>query len=195
MVAESRPLTHCPVCRYDLTGLPRNYRCPECGFEYDGTTLVWRTPIIPRALLLVGWLLVYAVAQHRCDVLLIRGLGFHPRDATLIVLFLSAVLPFVGLFHPSGLIIVGARGVTFRFPLGSFHFVPWRQFRVEPTRLDLYQGTGCSEHSLVLPATGLSWRRRRRLHAVIAERWRTNYPMNGERARHNDTSPGGADTA
>jgi len=36
-----QPLTHCPVCKYDLTGLPKNHRCPECGFEYDETMLVW----------------------------------------------------------------------------------------------------------------------------------------------------------
>ena len=28
----SAPVTHCPKCWYDLTGLPSN-RCPECGNE------------------------------------------------------------------------------------------------------------------------------------------------------------------
>lgn len=28
-------LTHCPICRYDLTGLPDQHRCPECGYDYD----------------------------------------------------------------------------------------------------------------------------------------------------------------
>ncbi len=35
-------LTHCPACFYELAGLPRRHRCPECEFEYDETTsLVW----------------------------------------------------------------------------------------------------------------------------------------------------------
>ncbi len=28
-------LTHCPICKYDLTGLPDQHRCPECGYDYD----------------------------------------------------------------------------------------------------------------------------------------------------------------
>ena len=32
----------CPACGYSLRGLPDSYRCPECGFEYDERTRVWR---------------------------------------------------------------------------------------------------------------------------------------------------------
>lgn len=35
-----QPLNNCPICNYDLIGLPKNHRCPECGFEYDEGTLV-----------------------------------------------------------------------------------------------------------------------------------------------------------
>jgi len=38
---SGEPLTNCPACRYDLTGLPADHRCPECGFEYDETTIMW----------------------------------------------------------------------------------------------------------------------------------------------------------
>lgn len=43
------PIDSCPACCYPLTGLPGVYRCPECGFEYDEATIVfkpsspWRT--------------------------------------------------------------------------------------------------------------------------------------------------------
>jgi hypothetical protein len=30
----------CPVCEYDLAGLPAAHACPECGFEYDERTIV-----------------------------------------------------------------------------------------------------------------------------------------------------------
>jgi hypothetical protein len=33
-------LTNCPKCCYSLTGLPKRWRCPECGFEYDDRTFV-----------------------------------------------------------------------------------------------------------------------------------------------------------
>jgi len=36
-----KPLTACPQCRYDLTGLPRTHTCPECGFEYDESMRAW----------------------------------------------------------------------------------------------------------------------------------------------------------
>src|SRR5262245_9572811 len=36
------PLSHCPDCNYDLHGLPPAHRCPECGFEYDEHTCVWK---------------------------------------------------------------------------------------------------------------------------------------------------------
>lgn len=36
-----RNLERCPVCNYNLTGLPVAHQCPECGFEYDEHTRVW----------------------------------------------------------------------------------------------------------------------------------------------------------
>jgi hypothetical protein len=35
-------LSHCLDCGYSLTGLPTRHRCPECGWEYDQFTRVWR---------------------------------------------------------------------------------------------------------------------------------------------------------
>lgn len=40
-----QPLERCPMCRYSLQGLPSAYRCPECGFEYDEYTRLWRRSI------------------------------------------------------------------------------------------------------------------------------------------------------
>ncbi len=35
-------LTQCPACDYSLTGLPAEWRCPECGFAYDDRTFVMK---------------------------------------------------------------------------------------------------------------------------------------------------------
>jgi len=38
-------LTHCPICKYDLTGLPDQHHCPECSFEFDrNSTLIQLEP-------------------------------------------------------------------------------------------------------------------------------------------------------
>ena len=36
------PIVACPACNYPLTGLPTAHRCPECGFEYDEATIVFK---------------------------------------------------------------------------------------------------------------------------------------------------------
>jgi hypothetical protein len=38
-VEDSRP---CPMCGYEMRGLPEVYNCPECGFECDPLTVVFR---------------------------------------------------------------------------------------------------------------------------------------------------------
>ena len=33
-------IANCPLCDYDLKGLPTEHKCPECGYEYDNATIV-----------------------------------------------------------------------------------------------------------------------------------------------------------
>ncbi len=40
--ATTGHLSHCLECGYSLEGLPTHHRCPECGWEYDQYTRVWR---------------------------------------------------------------------------------------------------------------------------------------------------------
>ena len=73
MEVTSAPLTHCPICRYDLSGLPKDHHCPECGFEYDASMRVWIArparwwSYIPAGCLSVmllgsfGWMFLFAV--------------------------------------------------------------------------------------------------------------------------------------
>ena len=49
MDESSKPLKRCPVCRYDLRGLPTEHRCPECGMAYDSTMRIWREGVSNRA--------------------------------------------------------------------------------------------------------------------------------------------------
>lgn len=36
------PIDACPNCSYALHGLPEAHRCPECAFEYDEATIVFK---------------------------------------------------------------------------------------------------------------------------------------------------------
>jgi hypothetical protein len=36
------PIDACPNCSYALHGLPQAHRCPECAFEYDEATIVFK---------------------------------------------------------------------------------------------------------------------------------------------------------
>lgn len=54
---KAQPLTAkiCHRCGYDLSGLPEDHRCPECGLRYDADTRSWRPsePWIQSAALLM----------------------------------------------------------------------------------------------------------------------------------------------
>lgn len=48
-------LTHCPICKYDLTGLPDRHKCPECAFEFDRNCDLLQLEPVPRWL---RWFLI-----------------------------------------------------------------------------------------------------------------------------------------
>ncbi len=89
MNAGGDPITKCPMCRYDLSGLPKNHQCPECGFEYDETMRVWyvrKTTWWTNLLLL----LVYLIGVF--SLLDISILGISTPTTTSIYLQVGAVL-------------------------------------------------------------------------------------------------------
>ena len=65
------PLERCPLCRYALRGLPREYRCPECGFLYDAQTRVWRA--FPSRMIYVG-AVTWSIFLLICGSGIVRGL-------------------------------------------------------------------------------------------------------------------------
>ena len=84
----------CPVCSRPLTGLAPPNRCPECGFEYDADTRVWRSgetwgrvAVVYTAYgLIVGTI---AAAIYR--------LGSDQAPYPALPLLLALVIPVVGL--------------------------------------------------------------------------------------------------
>jgi hypothetical protein len=168
MNITSQPLAHCPVCRYDLTGLPKNHRCPECGFEYDETMQVWSMPAVPRWVLAVVAMLSGVFFLSWLSGPFVTGLGLNVRDTPVVILVLAGVVPFIGVFYPRGFVLAGRTGLTYRFPLCRARSLPWSQIRVSPTHQRVFRVRDGKEEFLLLPSVGLHWRRRRLLHAEIA---------------------------
>lgn len=173
MSADGEPIRHCPVCRYDLTGLPKDHRCPECGFEYEESMRMWRMAVVPPWLCIaLGFVLVLLLGVWLRPTL--RGpLNFRTSEATLIVLGLGCVVPFILAFYPRGSIVLGRSGMCYRFPFRPARVLKWSQLRVTPTqKLMLHVGPDGVEGIVVLPTFGMNWRKRRRFHTRIEQRWR-----------------------
>lgn len=170
MAHNSQLPTHCPVCRYDLTGLPKNYTCPECGFEYDETMRVWFMPVIPRwVLFLAGVLIALALsATAQFGQLLTNVFGLKSRDVPVVLFALAAIVPFIGLFYPRGWVAAGRKGIAYRFPLCAPHVLSWSEIQFSSTRQRLFRVRNGRRSLVTLPTIGLPWRRRVRLHGQIA---------------------------
>jgi len=69
-ILDAPPLLQCPQCEYSLRGLPARHRCPECGFEYDEYTRVWK-PRRPWA--------IYVLASFPLMILVLNLSNFRIR--------------------------------------------------------------------------------------------------------------------
>lgn len=109
------PLERCPVCRYSFHGLPDAYRCPECGFEYDEHTRVWRPKRI--GILRGLWLPIFLIA----DVALLLFFGvLSPMLWLFMVIggaFVAAVsaIPWYANWRSLPFVAVAPRGIVYRW--------------------------------------------------------------------------------
>ena len=80
-----KPLTRCPQCTYSLKGLPADHRCPDCGFEYDVETAMWKGRLDGKEISAY----VFAICMV-IGIFLSRLLGtpFPPRSALRVALLL-----------------------------------------------------------------------------------------------------------
>jgi len=117
--------TLCPKCDYDLQGLPASHACPECGFEYDSYTRVWRDvrwkQRLKRGVNIVffglGLLLLFGSLQQ-----------FWAGSAGLgVMLFFQAAFGgiVVTVLNPPHTIAVTPAGILRRRPLWPLRCTPW----------------------------------------------------------------------
>lgn len=117
-----RGMDRCPVCDYSLAALPSDYRCPECGFEYDRHTRVWRVGRedfgfgrVGLAALAVaaGTMVAGFCVQLVFDIKMLTGRMRPPPVFLPIVVAASAALACWRHERPR-VVAVGAAGLTFR---------------------------------------------------------------------------------
>lgn len=136
MNASGEPITKCPVCRYDLTGLPKNHTCPECGFEYDETMRIWLGPK-------PGWTL--AILSSVPTILLL-GMLFYagikartPMPAYVYAMFcsggllVSCIILVITVLErrTSSFMIVSHKGLYLK-GVRQLRFTPWNELSVPP---------------------------------------------------------------
>lgn len=170
MATRFDPLRRCPVCRYDLKGLPANHNCPECGFTYDDTMQIWWVPVLRGWVLFVAWVAAFTVLNLRFTGFFQNGLGLSRAETAAALSVVSAVVPFAGLFFPRGFVAAGREGLSYRFPWRPVRFIPWDVLRVGRRLRIVYRvhkGVGIP---LRLPTGGLPGKRRRAIHGRISDR-------------------------
>jgi len=116
-------MTTCPQCDYDLAGLPEEYTCPECGFEYD---------IHASVIKLTARRLYYKDFTHHAIgavllIMLLSGVvGASPIIAAIPVLLLLP--PIYRILMSTGKPVhmaLNRRGIYFDCPRMRGRFVGW----------------------------------------------------------------------
>lgn len=123
---------HCPLCNYALTGLPSPDACPECGFRYDESTMLWMgNPRTRQRATLTKFVSIWLI-------LMLGGLwlGGFSLSASNILLSVPLLLGIALLLYYTAVgfrripfACVSTDGVCYRYPNGRPHMIPWSQIR------------------------------------------------------------------
>jgi hypothetical protein len=172
----TEPLLECPVCRYDLRGLPQKHRCPECGFEYDETTYVWPRggvqyfSLLPTVLFFTLLFSFFGILQ------LVRG-GIRSGTDSLTVL--NAALSLFGFFlwvkfwRSRPFLAVSASGIAYRMPLRAVRSIPWNEIEIAGSSASfrILRLTQAKRKPVRLPDAWVRQRGRADIHHELLGRW------------------------
>lgn len=142
MSASGEPITICPVCRYDFTGLPKNHTCPECGFEYEESMRIWYARLPPKTFLLFLFFLLAITPFGMLSVISFQKTGSFvpPRNVlfrmTPMVLLASLPLqlcfavPLMIMHRRRPFVLVGENAIYIRYMLARIHKFSWQELSV-----------------------------------------------------------------
>ena len=135
-------LERCPLCDYDLSGLPREHICPECGFEYDKETIVlpcwvtkegqknWRQRAVNSAVVIGGVFLfiVCAGVLGPSQPALVAGF-FIAMLVLIVTATLLSKLIFPKPSRSDWVLTISPSGLGFRIRMtGRSSVTPWSEF-------------------------------------------------------------------
>lgn len=114
----------CPLCDYDLTGLPAEHTCPECGFKYDRHTTAVKLAARKR-----HYIGLASVAGYGLFMLYLAFRVSNPGDnfllGIILVSLMVATYHFVrAMGHPSRLVLSRA-GIRFDHPELHVDVIRW----------------------------------------------------------------------
>lgn len=120
----ARRLGKCPICSYNLRGLPSTHRCPECGWFYDAQTRIWR-PLKPKVIF--GGFVGLIVGSSQ-----LVQFVFHapPLWIPACVLWVG-LMSFIGwrcylLYKRGQFVCVGPDGIRYRLQKAETQLILWK---------------------------------------------------------------------
>lgn len=124
-------IQHCPLCGYEIRGLPEAHTCPECGFEYDEHSVAFT--VLPRFSVSDGVLCAIVTAA---TPIVSNALTNGPWAFSVIAcstFLLSAIVLFRMYLHRRKL-AVGPRTVGLRIGAGPVLLIPLSEIDLERDR-------------------------------------------------------------
>ncbi len=167
-------LTECPACHYDLTGLPKTHRCPECGFEYDETMRVLWTPDRRARWLFVIEIILLALFAPQFVALSLKG--FDGWQAYCGVAWLVGVAFYVPLLwrarRTRAFVLVGAEGLCYRAWLSRVERIPWQSVRYPGETRIPHRTVAGRMRAIRLPMRRVFESERWRVEVTVYQAWR-----------------------
>lgn len=133
MNAGGDPITKCPMCRYNLSGLPKSHQCPECGFEYDETMRIWDTTKT-HWISLLGEFFEWFPPEGFILLILFAFYSWRLASATLCACIFVTIIWKLGIRGQS-FVIVSDKGLSYKNPTGLVQHLSWTDIEVPPPSL------------------------------------------------------------
>lgn len=113
----------CPICDYNLVGLPDEHTCPECGLEYDENTLVIEKHSSKAVVTIVAALMALGAARAALELIgvatsnvAVRTIDVFKDLLGLVICSAAAAMMWRMRSRPAMKLVVAKRGPALLIP-------------------------------------------------------------------------------